>query len=438
MSMYALFHPLKDFIKKDKTAIDNEVFRAHYRHTVFILILCTVLLTAKQFFGDPITCHVRGETPGLKDLISTYCWMHGTYTLKVKEGFEEVERIYGFEETGWIKRNGGNRQKNAQAHPGFGTYQEHKHEKIYHFYYQWVCLLLFLQAVFFYFPRYLWKKMEGGRVSICTKDMTGPEPDTEAQSKRLANMIENYNKFKSKNNSYAMKFLFVELVNLMNVVGQMFLMDKFMGHRFMDYGLRLYSFYTRQEEDSQVDPMQEIFPKMTKCDFYMHSSVGHVDNIDVMCLLPLNIVNEKIFLGMWIWLVILITITSHAVLYRMLILLVPDLRSFMLWGDGSQWQHVAEACRDGQYGDWFLLRLMSKNVDPTLFGQFLAELNLKKLVDNNGKDVKTQKKKTWWLPLSRSKKTHSLTDAEEGRSLWSSEEEAKEKKEEEEEVVQEK
>ena len=27
----------------------------------------------------------------------------------------------------------------------------------------------------------------------------------------------------------------------------------------------------------QVDPMHEIFPKMTKCDFFTHSSIGQVD-----------------------------------------------------------------------------------------------------------------------------------------------------------------
>ena len=30
----------------------------------------------------------------------------------------------------------------------------------------------------------------------------------------------------------------------------------------------------------QVDPMHEIFPKMTKCDFFTHSSIGQVDVSD--------------------------------------------------------------------------------------------------------------------------------------------------------------
>ena len=32
---------------------------------------------------------------------------------------------------------------------------------------------------------------------------------------------------------------------------------------------------------TQVDPMHEIFPKMTKCDFFTHSSIGQVDVSDL-------------------------------------------------------------------------------------------------------------------------------------------------------------
>jgi hypothetical protein len=36
----------------------------------------------------------------------------------------------------------------------------------YHKYYQWVCFVLFLQAAFFYIPRYLWKTAEGGKIKL--------------------------------------------------------------------------------------------------------------------------------------------------------------------------------------------------------------------------------------------------------------------------------
>ena len=81
--------------------------------------------------------------------------------------------------------------------------------------------------------------------------------------------------------------------------------------------------------------MHEIFPKMTKCDFFTHSSVGQVDvsemdkksdwsvmiwclpqKFDAMCLLPLNIVNEKVFLVLWFWFILLTTCSALALVYR--------------------------------------------------------------------------------------------------------------------------
>ena len=36
------------------------------------------MLTAKQYFGDPIDCFVSGVPAGI---VNTYCWTHGTYTV---------------------------------------------------------------------------------------------------------------------------------------------------------------------------------------------------------------------------------------------------------------------------------------------------------------------------------------------------------------------
>ena len=58
--MQSLFEPLKKLCQQEKVAIDNNVFRLHYKVTVILFILFTGMLTAKQYFGDPIDCFVQG------------------------------------------------------------------------------------------------------------------------------------------------------------------------------------------------------------------------------------------------------------------------------------------------------------------------------------------------------------------------------------------
>ena len=58
--MQSLFEPLKKLCLAEKVAIDNTVFRLHCKATVILFILFTGMLTAKQYFGDPIDCFVQG------------------------------------------------------------------------------------------------------------------------------------------------------------------------------------------------------------------------------------------------------------------------------------------------------------------------------------------------------------------------------------------
>jgi hypothetical protein len=42
------------------------------------------------------------------------------------------------------------------------------------------------------------------------------------------------------------------------------------------------------------------------------------------------------------------TASACTVAYRFVVMMVPGLRSCMLWGDSSKWRHVADAVRNGQ------------------------------------------------------------------------------------------
>lgn len=65
----------------DKIRTDNNVFRLHYRFSVILLIVFSVLLSTKQYFGDPIHCHqTSGTIP--QEVLDSYCWAFGIFTIQ--------------------------------------------------------------------------------------------------------------------------------------------------------------------------------------------------------------------------------------------------------------------------------------------------------------------------------------------------------------------
>ena len=58
-------------------------------------------------------------------------------------------------------------------------------------------------------------------------------------------------------------------------------------------------------------------PQVTKCTFHKYGSSGTVETHDGLCILPLNIFNEKIYIFLWFWFVSLAVVSGVGLLYRL-------------------------------------------------------------------------------------------------------------------------
>ena len=103
-------------------------------------------------------------------------------------------------------------------------------------------------------------------------------------------------------------------------------MDRFFDGTFITYGIEVISFAERDQED-RIDPMVYIFPRMTKCMFHKFGRSGEVEKHDAMCILPLNIVNEKIYIFLWFWMLLLLVLTFLMLLCRYEAKVVDNLNS---------------------------------------------------------------------------------------------------------------
>lgn len=58
--MYKLLGGLKDYFKYHEIQTDNAVFRLHNVFTTVLLLTCSLIITATQYVGQPISCIVNG------------------------------------------------------------------------------------------------------------------------------------------------------------------------------------------------------------------------------------------------------------------------------------------------------------------------------------------------------------------------------------------
>lgn len=351
--MFDVFGSIKGLIKLDSVCIDNNVFRLHYKATVIILIAFSLLVTSRQYIGDPIDCIVDEIPPNVMD---TYCWIYSTFTIPNRRGVVGMDVVQ----------------------PGVRNHVEGVDDIKYHKYYQWVCFTLFFQAILFYVPRYLWKTWEGGRIKMLVLDLNCPVVTEDAKCGKRKLLVDYFTLNLHSQNFYAFRFFFCEILNFVNVVGQIYFMDFFLDGEFSTYGADVVKF-TELEPEDREDPMSRVFPKVTKCTFHKYGASGTVQKFDGLCVLPLNIVNEKIYVFLWFWFIILSILSGLSLAYRAAVVAGPKLRLMLLrtrsrLSAKADIETIANHC---QIGDWFVLYQLGKNIDPLIYKQLVADLALK-------------------------------------------------------------
>lgn len=350
--MFDVFGSVKGLLKIDQVCIDNNIFRLHYKATVIILVAFSLLVTSRQYIGDPIDCIVD-EIP--LNVMDTYCWIYSTFTVP-----DHLTGTTGHD----------------VVQPGVGSHVPGVDEVKYHKYYQWVCFVLFFQAIMFYVPRYLWKSWEAGRLKMLVLDLNFPIVNDECKTERKKILIDYLKENLHKQNFYAYRFFICEALNFINVIVQIYFVDFFLDGEFSTYGSDVLKF-TEMEPNERIDPMARVFPKVTKCTFHKYGPSGSVQNFDGLCVLPLNIVNEKIYVFLWFWFIILAILSGFSIAYRILVCLMPRIRLILLRTRSRLSKHnevetVAEECF---IGDWFIIYQLGKNIDPLIYKEVISDFS---------------------------------------------------------------
>jgi len=340
---FAQFSQIFEF-RAEQVKVDNVVFRLHSQATVMILMVGTMFVSMRQYFGEPIEC-LSSRTDLPPNLLQHYCWLESTFSV-----VDGTSKTVGLD----------------VAYPGVKTLNQANGErKIHHKYYQWVYFILILQSIMFYVPKYLWKAKEAKRLRQLIVDLKGKHI-TEISDYDRRRLVQDVIDSLLISKDYFYFFFFCEFLYFINLIAQVWFTNIFLSGQFTKLGLEWLT-YNHEQLDNKYDPLIKVFPRLTKCSFHRFGYSGSIETHDSLCFLPLNIVNEKIYVVLWFWYVFIFIVTSMCLIQRVVLVLFPCIRYYKLrqLAPSTDKQHLEKLT--STVGNFFVLHLLANNIKPYYF-----------------------------------------------------------------------
>ena len=258
---------------------DDFIDRLNHTYSVILLIITSIICTCKQYVGDPMHCWIPDHfTRNNDEYARKICWVSNSYNLPTSKDIPKPQ-----EDRDMIA------------------------------YYQWIPWSLLIQAFLFYVPRLVWRSFyskAGANIHfIVGGALVLHEPEKKKKTvKFMVKQVDRYlGQFKvEKENCYetlkcAMSnhcsmlcgreygnylvglYLISKFLFVLNVVGQFFLVDWFLGSDFQFNGFRVLGSMMLDDDW----PGTERFPHSTMCNFKIRQ-LGRIQRHTVQCVLPIN------------------------------------------------------------------------------------------------------------------------------------------------------
>lgn len=280
---------LKEIIAKlNKRRFDDVTDRLNYVFTSVLLLIFASVITSKEQFGSPIKCWVPAQFRASWDpYVENLCYVSSTYFLPYNQSVSAVSLAQRAE------------RKIA--------------------YYQWVPILLWVQALMFYMPHLVWRccsRFSGFNLKaifeMAQKIDLGAYDKMESSLNDLCDYMNDSLRIRKRFSFSCVTtfvFLFHKLLFIANVVGQLYFLNSFFVTPGSTVNSSLWALQAVYDVIRGKDwQMSGHFPRVTMCDV-VDRELGNLNIHSVQCVLIINMLNEKIFVVLWLWFLVVAVCT---------------------------------------------------------------------------------------------------------------------------------
>ncbi|PAA78176.1 hypothetical protein BOX15_Mlig004658g3 [Macrostomum lignano] len=326
-SVFTILNNVAGFRIGSLVAAEDFADKVNYKWSSSLLLTATFIIVMRDFAFKPIQCYTPPEWPHpWEEYAENYCWVQNNYHV-------------------------------SYLNTSFPTPTERSSLELN--YYQWVPFVLALECLLVYIPHVIWNflsKRSGfdpnGLVRLAKQSVDLDERRRHRLVLHLVTEIEEamglhearqnwQNKSKAAKNlleclygmlpcfwygrksGFALFFLYLinKLVHLCAALGHLFMMRSFLGFEDLHFGWTCAVDLVRGREWRQT----RVFPRVTFCDIPI-KHLGQWNTRSIQCVLPLNILNEKLYIFLWFWTVFCISLTVISTIVWLVRVFTPKIR----------------------------------------------------------------------------------------------------------------
>lgn len=291
----------------DSSNLHDFADRCAYLLSFVVLVICFMIVTLKSYVFEPLSCYTATTFSGSNMIayINAFCWVNGTVPADVN-----TKRI---------------------DDPAYWDYLESKKVN----YYQWVSLVLALQAIMCYLPSLFWEALTfnriGSNLSFYIESAQSAARDSGASRKnkveflasaldtlfyarrrieygpkrdifnRLLKFIRELLPHKRLGRALCAYYMVIKFLYLANAVAQILIMESFLGmtgeYRLFGYKVLCDLWNGRYWQESLV------FPRVGYCRVPIKLVGKPIPTVVAQCTMPVNMLNEKVYIFLWFWFV---------------------------------------------------------------------------------------------------------------------------------------
>lgn len=259
--------------------LDNTIFKLHYKLTVAFLMATIFCLSGTMWMGRPIACMTSDSED--QALMESHCLVEGAKTIHPKSQTPKYQPETIYHGVAAVPDN----------HPEYTLRWHHM--------YPWTMVALFIMAVINYFPHYLWKIIDGGRLHNLVQGMDKDFLDEDEARVKIRRTVKKISDFDDSVTFYTLSFVACEVINVVLCAAQMYFIHWLFNSELWEQQIEVIKAVFGTERSLPL--LHEAFPKVIKCNFERYGPSGTVEILDAMCFFHQNRFNEVAFTLLWIW-----------------------------------------------------------------------------------------------------------------------------------------